>query len=268
MNWSALKKRIKNRWTLILMISLLTVGVASVSMLVAREPVPVVAVQVVNSYPHDTSAFSQGLCFDSQGNFYEGTGIYGASELRQVDLKTGKVLKYNKLPRDVFGEGITIWQNRIVQLTWKRERALVYDLGSFKRLGALRYRGEGWGLTNDGKHLIKSNGSARIEFINPADFTVSRTITVTAGGREVEDLNELEYVNGEIWANVWYEDYIACIDPESGNVKRWIDLRRVWPENLRGEEMVLNGIALHPKTGQIFVTGKNWPKLYEIKLAE
>ncbi|MCA9041677.1 MAG: glutaminyl-peptide cyclotransferase [Planctomycetaceae bacterium] len=238
------------------------------SMLVARETVPVVTVKVVNIYPHDSSAFTQGLCFDSQGNFYEGTGLYGSSELRQVDLNTGKVLKSSKLPRDVFGEGISIWNDRLVQLTWKKQRGVVYELGSFRQLGMFRYRGEGWGLTHDGKQFIKSNGSARIQFLKPSDFSVVRTITVTDGSRQIKGLNELEYLNGEIWANIWYEDYIVCIDPQTGKVKRWLDLRQVWPEKFRGREQVLNGIAQNPQTGQIFVTGKNWPKLYEIQLNE
>ncbi|QDU80921.1 Glutamine cyclotransferase [Polystyrenella longa] len=266
MNWSALKKRSKKRWMLVTVVSMLMVGVASVSILAARETVPVVTVQIVNSFPHDANAFSQGLCFDAEGNFYEGTGMYGSSELRKVDLKSGNVLKVQKLPRDVFGEGITIWNNRVVQLTWKKQQAIVYDLATFRNLGTLRYRGEGWGITHDTKHLIMSNGSSQLSFMNPADFSVDHKITVVAGNRQLDNLNELEYINGEIWANVWYEDYIACIDPQTGKVIRWIDLRRVWPKNRRGDEMVLNGIAQHPNTGQIFITGKNWPKLYEIKI--
>lgn len=233
----------------------------------AADKIPTHTVKVINQYPHDSRAFTQGLCFDAKGNFYEGTGQYGQSSLRQVELTSGKVLKRTNLPKAFFGEGIAIRGDELVQLTWKKRTAIYYDLKTFSRTGVKRYKGEGWGLTWDGTYYIKSNGSDRIEFRDPDTFTVVRSIPVRAGYRQVKDLNELEYINGEIWANLWYQDYIARISPETGQVLGWIDLTRVWPQNVRRDrEKVLNGIAQNPVDQKIYVTGKNWPALYEIEI--
>ena len=229
---------------------------------------PVDGAEVVNSYPHDPLAFTQGLAI-ADGQLYEGTGQYGTSTLRHVDLETGKVLKNVALQRQYFGEGITIWKDSIIQLTWKRRRAFVFDRETLAYRKAFKYAGEGWGLTHDGTHLIISDGSSRLRFVDPETFREVRRVTVHEGRRRIEDLNELEYVEGEIYANVWYNDSIARISPKDGSVLGWIDLHRLWPVAQRPtREHVLNGIAYDAEQKRLFVTGKNWPRLYEIRVAQ
>ncbi|GIV10262.1 MAG: glutamine cyclotransferase [Fimbriimonadales bacterium] len=233
----------------------------------ATEPateIPVFRYRIVNTFPHDRNAFTQGLEFYN-GVLYEGTGLRGESSLRRVELHTGRVLQIHRLPREYFGEGITILSDKIYQLTWQNGVCFVYDLKSFNQLTRYRYSGEGWGLTNDGKHLIMSDGSETITFRDPDIFAEIRKITVRAQGKPVANLNELEYIEGEIWANIWYSDMIARIDPQTGIVKAWVDMEGL-PVANRGFEDVLNGIAYDRQKKRIFVTGKNWSKLFEIEL--
>ncbi len=228
---------------------------------------PVQDCTVVRSFPHDPAAFCQGLVFHD-GFLYEGTGSYGESTIRKVELETGKVLQRHDLAADEFGEGITLWKDRLIQLTWKSQTAICYDVASFRELQRHRYRGEGWGLTSDGRQLIMSDGTATLRFIEPKTFTVLRELVVRDGNRRIRNLNELEYVEGEVYANIWYEDRIARISPESGRVLGWIDLSRLWPAGQRPHrDAVLNGIAYDAQHQRLFVTGKNWPKLFEIRVA-
>ena len=234
-----------------------------------RSTIPTVyGYEIVKTYPHDPGAFSQGLAI-VDGQLYEGTGQRGRSFLRKVDLETGKVLQQVSLDRRFFGEGITVWGQRIYQLTWQAGLGIVYDKETFKEVGRFRVRGEGWGLTHDGKHLILSNGSPTLQFIDPKTFRVVRRLNVRDGGNWVRDLNELEYANGAILANVWNTDRIAWISPKTGNVNAWIDLGGLKPaEASRDMDAVLNGIAYDPESKRLFVTGKNWPKLFEIRIVE
>jgi len=221
--------------------------------------------RVVADFPHDPTAFSQGLVM-LDGQLYEGTGKKGESTLRKVDLKTGRVESFVPLDRSYFGEGITILNDRIYQLTWENHLGFVYDLKTLKQLKTFRYSGEGWGLTNDGKHLIMSDGTAMLRFLDPTSFEVVKRVRVRSSQGQVDKLNELEYVKGEILANIWYEDRIARISPETGDIIGWIDLSNLYPSRQRSKEDVLNGIAFDEASGRLFVTGKNWPKLYEIEL--
>lgn len=247
----------------------LILGCGSLVVLLATRPqstTPVDTAKIVNTYPHDNGAFTQGLAI-SNGQLYEGTGQYGTSTLRHVELETGKVLRSVGLQRQFFGEGIAIWKDSIIQLTWKSRRAFVFDLATLKYRKAYKYAGEGWGLTHDGRHLIISDGSSRLRFVEPDTFREVRRVTVHDGRRRIEDLNELEYVDGEIYANVWYNDAIARISPEDGRVLGWIDLSHLWPVNQRPtREHVLNGIAYDATNKRLFVTGKNWPRLFEIRV--
>lgn len=222
--------------------------------------------KVVAKYPHDPNAFTQGLVFH-KGRLFEGTGKKGESSLREVDLASGKVEKFVPLDEHYFGEGITVLDNRIYQLTWQNRLAVVYDADTFTVEKTFPYSGEGWGLTTDGKHLLMSDGSATIRFIDPKTFEVVKRVTAKTSPGKVGKLNELEYVKNEIWANVWYEDRIARISPDDGEVLGWIDLSTLYPKQLRNStEDVLNGIAYDAEKDRVFVTGKNWPQLYEIKV--
>lgn len=222
-------------------------------------------VEVVAVYPHDPNAFTQGLVVH-EGKLLEGTGQYGASSLRRVDIATGRVERLVPLRAAYFGEGITVLGDHIYQLTWQNRLGFIYDVDSFDLLGTFRFDGEGWGVTNDGDHLILSDGTASIRFIDPATFSVVRTITARENGRPLTRLNELEYVDGEIWANIWYDDRIARLSPADGALLGWIDLAALYPRSQRGSDDVLNGIAYDPQTRRLFVTGKNWPQLFEIKV--
>lgn len=240
----------------------------------AAGAVPVASYEVVNTFRHDSQAFTQGLFFHD-GNLYESTGQYGESTLRKVDLTTGKVLKSHAVPEDYFAEGATMLNGKIYQLTWQEKTAFVYDL-DFKSLKELRYAGEGWGITNDGKQLIMSDGTHIIRFLDPETFETTRTITVKdEKGRPIMKLNELEYINGEIWANIWHSEtlgkpnHIARIDPQTGKLVGWVNLQGISPEDVaRDPENTLNGIAYDPIGNRIFVTGKQWAKLFEIRLKD
>jgi glutamine cyclotransferase len=235
----------------------------------ARErTIPVSQIRVVAEFPHDPQAFTQGLVIH-QGTLYEGTGLEGESSLRRVDLKSGRVKARMDLEKPYFGEGIAVLDGTIYQLTWRNRLAILYDLESMAFQRTIRYAGEGWGLTTDGKQLILSDGSATLKYLKPATFEVTRRLTVKAGKKPIDNLNELEYINGEIWANIWHSDRIARISPETGDVLGWIDLSALWPLKERPtKEYVLNGIAYDAAEKRIFVTGKNWPKLYEIELVK
>lgn len=222
-------------------------------------------IKVIAEYPHDPTAFTQGLTVH-EGRMYEGTGLYGHSSLRLVDINTGEIDRVAPLDNAYFGEGITVFENRIYQLTWRNNTVIVYDTDNLNILKTLAYDGEAWGLTNDGTHLILSDGSAVIRFLDPESLNVVKKITVKEGGGKVRRLNELEYIQGEIWANIWYKDRIARISPADGGILGWIDLSELYPRSKRNREEVLNGIAFDASASRIFVTGKNWPKLYEVEV--
>jgi glutamine cyclotransferase len=249
---------------LLVAVAVLTIGICFVWAMARDGEPPVFGYRVVNTYPHDPQAYCQGLVV-SGDVLYEGTGKFGESTLRQVELATGKVLRSVPLDRQYFGEGITILNDRIYQLTWKNRICFVYDLQTFQQVDSFRLAGEGWGLTHDGTHLILSDGSSTLSFLDPKTGRVVRRLLVQGQGRRVAKLNELEYVNGEIFANIWYEDYIARINPKNGQVVGWIDLRTLMPGRA-DREAVLNGIAYDSQRDRLFVTGKNWPKLFEIKI--
>ena len=222
--------------------------------------------RVVNTYPHDQDAFTQGLVF-VDGALYEGTGLYGYSTLRKVQLETGAVLQTRQLSPQVFGEGITVWEDRIVQLTWTEGIGFVYDKNTFEPLGQFTYSTEGWGITHDGNHLIMSDGTSTLYFLDPGSFRETGRIEVSDSRGPVTKLNELEYVGGEIYANVWLTDRIARISPETGRVTGWIELGGLLSqEELRGPVDVLNGIAYDARNDRLFVTGKLWPHIFEIRL--
>ncbi len=231
-----------------------------------NDPPTSYSYEIVNTFPHDPQAFCQGLLFQD-GSLYESTGLYGRSTLRKVDLKTGKPEKVHQLDQRLFGEGLALVNGSLVQVTWKNRIAIIYDLDTFQEQGRRRLYGRGgqsWGLTYDGKQLILSDGSDRLRFVDPRTFKIVRSVVVRANGRSVSNLNELEWINGEVYANVWKEDVIVRIDPRSGRVTGIINL-----ENLHGghrPEDVLNGIAYDAENDRLFVTGKNWPNLFEIKL--
>ena len=245
----------------------LPAGILGALWAASREPTPkIYDYELVNSFPHDTEAYCQGLVY-TEGVLYEGTGQYGESSLRKVDLTTGQVQQRVTLDRSLFGEGITCFKNQIIQLTWQNQFGIVYDKQTLAELKRFPFRGEGWGITHDGQYLIVSDGSPNLKFLDPQTFRTIRRITVRSQGQRISQLNELEYVNGQIFANVWHKDAIACISPRSGDVLAWIDLRGLLPASeRRDEEAVLNGIAYDAEKDRLFVTGKNWPKLFEIRL--
>jgi len=256
----------RGRWLVALAVGVAAIGLAAWAQLGARRDAAP-TFRVVAAYPHDANAFTQGLAIEG-GRLFEGTGQYGASSIRRVDLASGRVEKQRALDSRYFGEGIAILGGRLYQLTWQEGVAIVYDLESFEVQRTFRYTGEGWGLTHDGAQLIMSDGSATLRFLDPATFNVVREVVVREGGTPVTRLNELEYVDGEIWANVWYEDRIARISPATGEVQGWLDLATLYPRTARGSEAVLNGIAYDAAARRLFVTGKNWPQLYEIEVQD
>ncbi len=228
---------------------------------------PILSIKVINSFPHDAKAFTQGL-LHYNGYLYESTGLNGKSSLRKVNIKSGKVLQELKIDQKYFAEGITISGCMIYQLTWRSNIVFVYDLLNFKLLKQISYSGEGWGITSNGKNLFKSNGTAVIDCIDPDNFNVIRKIKVHDGNAAIGNLNELEFIRGEIWANIFMENVIARISPSTGEVLGWVDLSRLYdllPANCRVG--VLNGIAYDQENDRIFVTGKFWPKIFEIKLS-
>lgn len=230
-----------------------------------QDPV-VYTYDVVATWPHDRTAFTQGLSY-LEGFLYESTGNYGKSVLRKVELKTGRVLQDVPLAEKYFGEGMTILNRRVYQLTWKNQTGFVYNLDALKVEKEFSYEGEGWGLTTDGKSLIMSDGTDELRFLDPVNFSVIKTIHVTSHGLPVKNLNELEYIKGEIFANVWQTNWLVRIDPASGALLGTVSLSHLLaPEDYTATTDVLNGIAYDPAGDRLFVTGKYWPKLFEIRL--
>jgi glutamine cyclotransferase len=234
----------------------------------AGTAIPVSTFTIVNTYPHDRRAFTQGLVF-TDGVLFEGTGLRGQSTLRQVVLQTGEVLQSHTLSGSLFGEGITVFGDRIIQLTWQSHVGFVYDKQTFAQLAEFTYPTEGWGLTHDGKRLIMSDGTSTLYLLDSETFVEVRRLHVHDDNGPVVRLNELEYVKGEIYANVWQTDRIARIDPDTGRVVGWIDLTGLLaPEDRQPQVDVLNGIAYDAVHDRLFVTGKLWPKLFEIRLVD
>ncbi|GAB3401867.1 glutaminyl-peptide cyclotransferase [Massilia agilis] len=251
-------------------IASLALGAALLACSAAQAAIPVYGFVVKNTYPHDPQAFTQGLFF-KDGHLYETTGLQGRSTLRKVELNTGKVLQKKELASEFFGEGSAAVGNEIVSLTWTSHVGFVYDQKTFGLKRRFNYAGEGWGLASDAQRLYMSDGSNAIRVLDPKSLEEVRRIQVTAEGKPVNRLNELEVVDGQIYANVWGTDIIARIDPTTGNVVGWIDLTNLLPPAQRGTDSmdaVLNGIAYDAKHHRLFVTGKLWPKLFEIELVQ
>ncbi len=233
----------------------------------AEGAAPTYGYKVVERYPHDTGAFTQGLLY-LDGAIYESTGLEGRSTIRKAALETGRVIQQHTLPPQYFGEGLINWKDKLVSLTWRSQLGFVYDLKTLTPKGQFRYPGEGWGLAQDGRRLIMSDGTPELRFLDPETLQETGRLTVTDEGQPVGNLNELEYVKGEIYANVWQTDLIARIDPGSGKVKGWIDLAGLLGplDRTPGQTDVLNGIAYDAEGERLFVTGKNWPTLFQIEL--
>jgi glutaminyl-peptide cyclotransferase len=249
-------------------------GVAALALLLASPfrptpaaaQTPVYGYRVVATYPHDTKAFTEGL-FYLDGDLYESTGLEGHSSIRRVELATGKVLQTREIAPQYFGEGIIAWKDKLIELTWQSHIGFVYDLKTFQPISSFQYPGEGWALTRDDHRIIMSDGTPDIRFLDPDTLQETGRIRVTDQGRPVRNINELEWVKGEIFANIWQTDLIARIDPQTGRVLGWIDLSGLLKSaDIHGEVDVLNGIAYDAAHDRLFVTGKLWPKLYEIKL--
>jgi glutaminyl-peptide cyclotransferase len=264
----AMKMKAAPRWpTLALLLA------ASASWLLAQAPrkAPMqrpreYTFKIVHTFPHDTAAYTQGLAY-RDGFLYEGTGLNGRSSLRKVRLETGEVVQRRELPREYFGEGITLIGNEVVQLTWQSEVGFVYDVSDFRLLRQFSYTGEGWGLTTNGREIFMSDGTAEIRVLDIDTFKEKRRFTVRDDGISVSRLNELEFVEGELFANVWQTDRIARISPQTGRVVGWIDLSGILsPIYRRGSDSVLNGIAYDAKQKRLFMTGKLWPSIFEIKV--
>jgi glutaminyl-peptide cyclotransferase len=246
---------------------LATAFVLLLATVACRAAIPVYGYKIVQVYPHDTSAYTEGL-FYKDGFLYEATGEKGASSVRKVQLETGKVMQQHAVPAQYFGEGIIDWKDELIQLTWKSGTGFVYGLHDFKLRRTFSYPGEGWALTRDRTHLYMSDGSSVLRILDPDTLAATGSIMVTADGVPVTNLNELEWVDGEIYANIWLTNRIARIDPATGHVVGWIDLTGLFDVNtlpMPGND-VLNGIAWDAQHKRLFVTGKHWPKLFEIRL--
>jgi len=234
--------------------------------LARAEDIQVYSCDVVNTYPHNENSYTQGLVFED-GFLYEGSGRYGFSALRQVELKTGRELRVHELPSDIFGEGVTIYKDKIIQLTWRDGKGFVYNKKTFEPVKEFGYDHEGWGITHDGVRLIISDGSARLRFLDPETFKETGYVDIYDDRGPVKCLNELEYVKGMIYANVWKTDRVAIIDARTGRVGAWIDLKGILKQaNAGSKPGVPNGIAYDASSDRLFVTGKLWPWLFEIKL--
>ncbi len=238
---------------------------ACVSTVAQRQPAPVQGFRVVATYPHDPKAFTQGLVF-ADGEFYESTGLNGESSLRRVEIATGKVLQEIKVPEEYFAEGLALVGDELLQLTWQHQRGFVYDRKTFAQKRTFAYQGEGWGIAYDAAGgLVMSDGTDTLTFLDPKTFAPAKKLRVLDAGKPISNLNELEWVDGEIWANVWMTDRVARISPVTGDVKSWIDLASLWPLSQRMPPAdVMNGIAYDKATRRIFVTGKKWPRVYQI----
>jgi glutaminyl-peptide cyclotransferase len=267
--------RIRLASTLLLLLSLLVAAALAVGPTSApaqaqsgtAPPGLLTRYEVVGSTPHDPNAFLQGLVWHD-GGFYESTGLNGQSTLRRVAYPSGEVLKRVDVPREYFAEGLALVDNRLLQLTWRHKKAFVYDRESFGLLGELGYETEGWGLTYDGTSLILSDGSDTLFFLDPNTFQVVRMVAVTLDGRALPRLNELEWIKGEIWSNVWMTDMIVRIDPASGQVVGVLDMTGLLQPPSRDRDNVLNGIAYDPDGDRTFVSGKRWPLMFEIRVTQ
>lgn len=236
----------------------------------ASGPAPVerCGYRIVQSYPHDAGSFTQGLFWD-RGHLYESTGQYGHSRVARLDIKTGKAVAEAKLPAEQFGEGITRWGEQIIGVTWRSGVGHRWQIKDLKPAGSFKYEGEGWGVTMVGDSLVLSDGSSDLRFFDPATMTEQKRVTVRFGGRPLSMINELETIDGQVWANIWMTDIIVRIDPTSGNITSYVDLSGLKADaRASGRDSVLNGIAWDAKKKRLFVTGKYWPKLYEIALAD
>ncbi len=255
--------------TVIVMVAVALVVGSVILVLLNNRPVDTAPAsytcEVVNVYPHDRNAFTQGLVID-EGVLYEGTGLYGSSTLRRVELETGEVTQLYSLPSYLFGEGITVFGEKIIQLTWRNQTGFVYDKHSFDLLQQFSYPTEGWGITNDGTQLIMSDGTATLYFLDPETFENIGQVAVHDDTAFVTNLNELEYINGEVYANIWLTDNIAIINPQTGQVTAWIDLTGIYTSENSDSNNVLNGIAYDSEGDRLFVTGKRWSQLFEIRL--
>jgi glutamine cyclotransferase len=220
---------------------------------------------IVNTYPHDRNAFTEGLLIDD-GVLYESTGLYGSSSLRRVELETGKVLQTYTLSPQYFGEGIAAYEGKIIQLTWQSQMGFVYDESSFESLQEFEYSTEGWGITYDDSHLIMSDGTSKLYFLDPENFQKTGQIEVHDPAGSIDNLNELEYIKGDVYANIWMEERIAIINPQTGQIKGWINMTGLQSTQNQDMNDVLNGIAFDEKADRLFVTGKRWSQLFEIKL--
>lgn len=251
------------QWTAVAMAMVLLTTMAGVA--AQRRSAPVQGFTVVQSFPHDPSAFTQGLVY-VDGEFYESTGLHGESSLRRVELTSGKVLQRRAVDAKYFAEGLALVGDELLQLTWQHNVGLVYDRKTFAPKGTFSYATEGWGIAYDATGgLVMSDGSEKLFWLDPKTRKVLRSLTVTDAGRSVSQLNELEWIEGEIWANVWQTDRIARINPSTGVVNAWVDFSTLWPAYQRTPDAdVFNGIAYDPAGKRIFVTGKKWPKIYQI----
>jgi glutaminyl-peptide cyclotransferase len=259
-------KQVKIALVFILLIAVLSVGIIGLYSQNGKSNYPQnihdYTYDLIKTYPHDPNAFTEGLAYDN-GSFLESTGLIGSSSLRRVDVNSGNVLQEITLPRQYFGEGITIVQNTVIQLTWQSHVGFVYDKNSLSLLRNFTYSTEGWGIKFNGKDLIMSDGSDNLFFLDPVSFRNDGQVKVHDGNSSIFEINELEFVNGEIYANIWHQQKIAIINPETGVVRAWIDLTGLGSPN---GENVLNGIAYDATRDRLFVTGKDWPQLFEIKL--
>ena len=254
------------------MMKRITIALASLLLLAAScaqtQKVARYTVKVEQEYPHDTLAYTQGLFFDGD-RLYETAGQYGESNLREVTLENGVPARMTVMENELFAEGSCVIGDKIYVLTWRERLCLVYDKNTFERVGQFTYNRQGWGLTTDGNLLIMSDGSAQIYFISPKTFTIVRSVTVRNAGKSVNYLNELEYINGKIWANIYLKDEIVIIEPSTGEVEGVIDCRGLLPKERHTERTdVLNGIAYRPETDEIFITGKYWPSMYRISIEQ
>lgn len=247
-----------------MIVRLLAIAALAVAAPASAQPIPAENARVLARLPHDPHAFTEGLLIDD-GTLYESTGR--ESSVRRVDLRTGRVLASAPIPNGLFGEGIVAWKGQLLSVTWHGGQGFRWTMPGLKRVGGWRYSGEGWAMTDDGRSIILSDGTPTLRFLDPVKLTVTRRLTVTAGGQPLPMLNELEYVNGEILANIWMTPRIARIDPASGRVKGWIDLSALVAEiGATDRDSVPNGIAYDRRLKRLYVTGKDWPTLYQIAL--
>jgi len=252
------------------LVGIMTMGLGAPAWAAAPDaleaPVAYYRYKIIKSYPHDTRSFTQGLVYQD-GFLYEGTGLYGQSVLTKCELKSGRIIKKSRLPRKYFGEGIALFGDKIIQLTWKSRKGFSYDRETFRLLGEFSYNTKGWGLTHDGTRLILSDGTDTLRFLDPNSFAETGRIRVRHNGRPLRQINELEFIDGQIYANILPTDYIAIIAPQTGRVTGLIDLRGLYtPPPRSPSDTILNGIAYIPENKHLLVTGKRWPKMHEIEL--